>query len=281
MLKGFREFIVRGNVIDLAVAVIIGAAFTKVVNSLVDDIIMPPIGLLLGNVDFTNLFVVLKQGAKAAGPYATIGDAKAAGAVTLNYGLFISTLVTFLIVGFVVYLMVRSITRLGPKKAEAVSQVQKLIAAALSQYGFIVKQFTINELRAPEAVIQAINQKNVMQQQALTAQNLTLNDASASTVADLYPGGSGAVKLSVTNPNPFAVTITGVTGAGTITSDKGAACDASTGVTFTNTTGLSQAVGAGATVTFSLAGKVAMSNASDNSCQGAIFSVPITLAATS
>jgi len=119
MLKGFREFIVRGNVIDLAVAVIIGAAFTKVVNSLVDDIIMPPIGLLLGNVDFTNLFVVLKQGAKAAAPYATIGDAKAAGAVTLNYGLFISTLVTFLIVGFVVYLMVRSITRLGPKKAEA------------------------------------------------------------------------------------------------------------------------------------------------------------------
>ena len=116
---------------------------------------------------------------------------------------------------------------------------------------------------------------------ALTAQNLTLNDASASTVADLYPGGSGAVKLSVTNPNPFAVTITGVTGAGTITSDKGAACDASTGVTFTNTTGLSQAVGAGATVTFSVAGKVAMSNASDNTCQGAVFSVPITLAATS
>src|SRR5438045_9690249 len=95
MLKGFREFIVRGNVIDLAVAVIIGAAFTKVVNSLVDDIIMPPIGLLLGNVDFTNLFVVLRQGAKAAAPYATIRDAKAAGAETLNYGLAIPTLVTF------------------------------------------------------------------------------------------------------------------------------------------------------------------------------------------
>ena len=118
MLKGFRDFIMRGNVVDLAVAVIIGAAFTKVVNSLVDDIIMPVIGLALGNVDFTNAFVVLKVGTKAAGPYATLADAKAAGAATLNYGLFISTVVTFLIVGFVVYLMVRSITRLGPKKAE-------------------------------------------------------------------------------------------------------------------------------------------------------------------
>jgi len=119
MLKGFRDFIMRGNVIDLAVAVVIGAAFTKIVNSLVDDIIMPPIGLLLGNVDFANLFTVLKEGAKAAAPYATLADAKAAGAVTLNYGLFLSSVVTFLIVGFVVYLMVRSITRLGPKKADA------------------------------------------------------------------------------------------------------------------------------------------------------------------
>jgi large conductance mechanosensitive channel len=119
MLKGFRDFIMRGNVIDLAVAVIIGAAFTKIVNSLVEDIIMPPIGLLLGNVDFANLFAVLKEGTKAAAPYATLAEAKAAGAVTLNYGLFLSTIVTFLIVGFVVYLMVRSLTRLGPKKAEA------------------------------------------------------------------------------------------------------------------------------------------------------------------
>jgi large conductance mechanosensitive channel len=119
MLKGFRDFIMRGNVIDLAVAVIIGAAFIKVVNSLVDDIIMPVIGLALGKVDFTNLFLVLHQGAKAPAPYATLTDAKAAGAATLNYGLFISTVVTFLIVGFVVYLMVTSITRLGPKKAEA------------------------------------------------------------------------------------------------------------------------------------------------------------------
>lgn len=119
MLKGFRDFVMRGNVIDLAVAVIIGAAFTKVVNSLVEDIIMPPIGLLLGNVDVTNLFTVLKEGTKGVGPYATLAEAKAAGAVTLNYGMFLSTIVTFLIVAFVVYLMIRSITRLGPKKAAA------------------------------------------------------------------------------------------------------------------------------------------------------------------
>ena len=119
MFKGFREFVMRGNVLDLAVAVIIGAAFTKVVNSLVDDIIMPPIGLLLGKVDFSNLFVVLKEGTKAAGPYATLADAKAAGAVTLNYGFFISGVITFLIVAFVVYLLVKSVQRLGPKKAEA------------------------------------------------------------------------------------------------------------------------------------------------------------------
>ena len=116
---------------------------------------------------------------------------------------------------------------------------------------------------------------------AKVALSLTLSDASASTTAQLYPGGIGDIWIKVTNSNPFAVTVTSVTGVGTITSDKGAACDASTGVTFTNTTGLSQAVGAGATVTFSLAGKVAMSNASDNSCQGAVFTVPITLAATS
>jgi hypothetical protein len=116
---------------------------------------------------------------------------------------------------------------------------------------------------------------------AKVASSLTLSDASASTTAQLYPGGTGDIWIKVTNPNPFAVTVTSVTGAGTITSDKGAACDAATGVTFTNATGLTQAVGAGATVTFSLAGKVAMSNASDNSCQGAVFTVPITLAATS
>lgn len=118
MLKGFREFVMRGNVLDLAVAVIIGAAFTKIVNSMVEDIIMPPIGLLLGKVDFSNLFLVLRDGVKTAPPYATLAEAKAAGAVTWNYGMFVSNVVTFLIVAFVVYLLIRSVTRLGPKKVE-------------------------------------------------------------------------------------------------------------------------------------------------------------------
>jgi hypothetical protein len=117
---------------------------------------------------------------------------------------------------------------------------------------------------------------------AVTAQNVTLSDASASTTAQLFPGGTGDLVVKVTNPNSFAVTVTAVNnGTGSITSDKGAACNASTGVTYANTSGLTQAVGAGATVTFSVAGKVSMSNASDNSCQGAVFTVPVTLVATS
>jgi len=110
-----------------------------------------------------------------------------------------------------------------------------------------------------------------------TASALTIGDASASTTADLYPGSTGSVKLKVTNPNPFAVRITTVakqTG-GTITSDKGAACNASTGVTFTDQTGLALDVAGGATQTFTLSGAVSMSNASDNSCQGAIFTIPV------
>jgi hypothetical protein len=116
---------------------------------------------------------------------------------------------------------------------------------------------------------------------ATTAQNLTTVDVSGSTTAQLYPGGTGDLKLSVTNPNPYAVTITSVAGSGTITSDKGAACNASTGVSYTTQSSLSQVVGAGATVTLSLTGSVAMSNASDNTCQGGVFTVPVTLTGTS
>jgi len=111
MLKGFREFIARGNVVDLAIAVIIGAAFATVIKSLVDDVVMPPLGLALGNVDFTNLFVVLRDGTKAMGPYATLADAKEAGAVTINYGLFLNAFVAFLLVGLACYLMVRQVQR--------------------------------------------------------------------------------------------------------------------------------------------------------------------------
>ena len=112
MLKEFKEFAMRGNVVDMAVGIIIGAAFGTIVTSLVADILMPPIGLLLGSIDFGNLFIVLKEGAKVAGPYASLAAAKAAGAVTINYGFFINTVISFVIVAFAVFLLVRNINRL-------------------------------------------------------------------------------------------------------------------------------------------------------------------------
>ena len=111
MLKEFKEFAMRGNVVDMAVGIVIGAAFGQIVTSLVKDILMPPIGLLLGNVDFTNLFMVLKGG-EEAGPYASLADAQAAGAVTLNYGVFVNTIISFVIVALAVFLLIRSINRL-------------------------------------------------------------------------------------------------------------------------------------------------------------------------
>jgi large conductance mechanosensitive channel len=112
MLKDFKAFIMRGSVVDLAVGVIIGAAFSSIVKSLVDDVIMPPIGLATGGIDFANKFVVLKEGAKAAAPYASLADAKAAGAVTVNYGLFINQTVTFLIVAACVFMIIKLLARL-------------------------------------------------------------------------------------------------------------------------------------------------------------------------
>lgn len=119
MFKEFKEFAVRGNVVDMAVGIIIGAAFGTIVKSLVDDIIMPPIGLLLGNVDFANLFFVLKDGAAAAAPYASLEAAKKAGAVTLNYGVFINTVVSFVIVAFAVFILIRNINRLRAEEPAA------------------------------------------------------------------------------------------------------------------------------------------------------------------
>jgi large conductance mechanosensitive channel len=112
MLKDFRAFIMRGNVIDLAVGVIIGIAFGAVVKSLVDDVIMPPIGLATGGIDFSNKFIVLKDGAATAGPYASVAAAKAAGATTLNYGVFVNNVVSFLIIGFCAFLIVRAVNKL-------------------------------------------------------------------------------------------------------------------------------------------------------------------------
>jgi large conductance mechanosensitive channel len=121
MLKDFKAFIMKGNVIDMAVGIIVGIAFGAVVSSLVKDVIMPPIGLALGNVDFTNLFAVLKEGL-TPGPYASLAAAQAAGAVTINYGVFINTIVNLLIIAAAVFfLIVRPIARMQArtKKAEA------------------------------------------------------------------------------------------------------------------------------------------------------------------
>ena len=119
MLKEFKAFVMRGNVLDLAIGIIIGAAFGTVVKSLVDDVIMPPVGLALGNVDFANLALLIKEGPKAPPPYATLADAQAAGAVTINYGQFINNVVTFIIVAFAVFLIVRAANRLRPQEAAA------------------------------------------------------------------------------------------------------------------------------------------------------------------
>jgi len=113
MWREFRDFAMRGNVIDLAVGIIIGAAFTTIVNSLVNDIIMPPLGLLIGGIDFTNFFVTLK-----GGHFETLDAAKTAGAVTVNYGLFINAIIKFLIVAFAIFILIKQVNRLQ-KKEEA------------------------------------------------------------------------------------------------------------------------------------------------------------------
>lgn len=119
LVKEFREFAMKGNVIDLAIGVVIGSAFGAIVKSLVDDVIMPPIGLILGNVDFSNFFIVLKEGSKQMGPYVSLAAAKAAGAVTLNIGLFVNALVSFGIVAFAIFMLVKSINRLKREETPA------------------------------------------------------------------------------------------------------------------------------------------------------------------
>lgn len=118
MLKEFKEFAMRGNVVDMAVGIIIGAAFGTIVKSLVADIIMPPIGLLLGGVDFSQLFIVISQGT-TPGPYETLVSAKEAGAVTINYGVFINTVISFVIVAFAVFVLIKNINRLKSSQKEA------------------------------------------------------------------------------------------------------------------------------------------------------------------
>lgn len=117
IVKEFKEFIARGNVLDMTVGIVVGTAFGAIAKSLASDLIMPPVGLVLGKVDFGNLFLVIQEGA-TPGPYATLADAQAAGAVTLNYGVFINTIVSFLIVAAAVFVIVRFVNRLYRKQAE-------------------------------------------------------------------------------------------------------------------------------------------------------------------
>ena len=120
MLKEFKEFAMRGNVLDMAVGIIIGAAFGQIVTSFVQDVLMPPIGRLVGHVDFSNLFVSL-----TGSHYDTLAAAKAAGAATLNYGAFLNTVINFLIVAFAVFLLVREVNRFMPKPAPAAAPVTR------------------------------------------------------------------------------------------------------------------------------------------------------------
>lgn len=117
MVSEFKQFAMRGNVVDMAVGIIIGGAFGTIVKSLVADVIMPPIGVLMGGVDFSDLFITVKQGA-AAGPYASLAAAQEAGAVTINYGLFINSVISFLIVAFAVFLLIKSINKMQREKEE-------------------------------------------------------------------------------------------------------------------------------------------------------------------
>jgi large conductance mechanosensitive channel len=119
VMSEFKEFAMKGNVLDLAVGLIIGAEFGKIVNSLVNDVIMPPVGLLIGGIDFKNLFITLKEGATIAAPYATLVDAQKAGAVTINVGLFITSIISFGIIAFAVFLLVRAFNKIRPTPAPA------------------------------------------------------------------------------------------------------------------------------------------------------------------
>ncbi len=131
MLKDFKEFAMKGNVVDMAVGIVIGAAFGAIVKSLVSDLLMPPIGLILGKTDFTNLFAVLKEG-NPAGPYIALADAQKAGAVTLNYGLFVNSVISFLIVAFAVFLLIRAINRMRRQEEAPVEVETKECSYCLS-----------------------------------------------------------------------------------------------------------------------------------------------------
>ena len=141
----FKKFAMRGNVIDMAVGIIIGAAFGKIVDSLVRDVIMPPIGLLLGKVDFTNLFLVLKEGATPA-PYNSLSAAQEAGAVTMNLGVFVNAVISFLIVAFAVFILIKAINELQAKMDKKEAQV---VVKTTKSCPFCCSEISINAKKCP------------------------------------------------------------------------------------------------------------------------------------
>ncbi len=150
MLKDFKAFITRGNVVDMAVGIIIGVAFGGIVSSAVNDVIMPPIGLALGNIDFSNLMLVLKEGA-APGPYASLAAAKSAGAVTINYGQFINTIINFIIIAAVVFfLIVRPLAKLQARQKAAVPAA----APATKECTFCYSSIPLKATRCPNCTSQ-------------------------------------------------------------------------------------------------------------------------------
>ena len=145
MLKEFREFAARGNVVDMAVGIIIGAAFGGIVKSFVDDVLMPPLGLALGGVDFSNVFAVLKDGA-TPGPYASLAAAKAAGAVTLNFGVFANTIINFLIVAFAVFMLIKAIN--------ATRRQQPAAAPTTKECAYCAMAIPVKATRCPQCTSQ-------------------------------------------------------------------------------------------------------------------------------
>jgi large conductance mechanosensitive channel len=147
VLKEFREFAMRGNVLDMAVGIIIGGAFGTIVKSLVDDVIMPPVGMLLGGVDFSNMYLVVKEAA-TPGPYASLAEAKKAGTVAIGYGQFINNVITFLIVAWVVFLLVKAINSM--KRKEEV----KPAAPTTKECGFCASTIPLKAKRCPQCTSQ-------------------------------------------------------------------------------------------------------------------------------
>lgn len=142
MLEEFKAFVLRGNVVDMAVGIIIGVAFGTVIKSLVADVIMPPVGLLLGGVDFTDLFITLKEGAQA-GPYATLAIAREAGAVTISYGVFFNAVISFVIVAFAVFMLIRSLNKMQKVEEEAPAE------PTTKECGFCFSEVSIKAVRCP------------------------------------------------------------------------------------------------------------------------------------